>query len=116
MSAPGRKNIELWRGNSETLHFRLKNKDGTPFILTGSVLTFRLTHEKGVLVKTIGNGLVIGGTDTNEIFISITPAETRLISDGQRVRSVYELERKIELEERTILTGNVTMMGGNNAD
>ena len=104
------------RGNSFRRIFRFKDGAGDPVDLNGSVLVF--VAEAGLvrLVKSTADGsLAMPDPAAGEITLNLTPAETRQFPVG-RLRARYEIERRIEGEETTLVSGCIAVMDGINDD
>jgi len=87
----------LRRGNSFRRAFRFKDAAGDLVDLTGSVLVF------------------VAEAGTARIRKSTEDGETRQFPVG-RLRARYEIERRIEAEETTLVAGCITVMDGINDD
>jgi len=106
----------LRRGNSFRRIFRFKDGDGVPVDLTGSVLTFVAGGDGATIRKSTADGtLPMASPVSGEITLHLTPAETRLLPVG-RLRTRYEIERRIGGEETTLVSGCITVMDGINDD
>ena len=108
--------LGLRRGNSFRRIFRFKDGVGDPVDLNGSVLVF--VAEAGLvrLVKSTADGsLAMPDPAAGEITLNLTPAETRQFPAG-RLRARYEIERRIEGEETTLVSGYIAVMDGINDD
>lgn len=106
----------LRRGNSFRRTFRFKDGDGDPVDLNGSVLVFVTEAGAVRIVKSTADGsLEMPDPSTGEITLHLSPAETRLLPVG-RLRTRYEIERRIDGEETTLVSGCVTVMDGINDD
>ena len=104
------------RGNSFRRIFRFKDGAGDPVDLTGSVLVFVAEAGAIRLIKsTVDGSLGMPDPSIGEITLSLTPAETRQLPVG-RLRARYEIERRIEGEETTLVSGCITVMDGINDD
>ena len=104
------------RGNNFRRTFRFKDAAGGPVDLTGSVLVFVAEAGTVRIRKTTGDGsLGMPDPSIGEITLSLTPAETRQFPVG-RLRARYEIERRIEGEETTLVSGCITVMDGINDD
>lgn len=104
------------RGNNFRRTFRFKDAAGGPVDLTGSVLVFVAEADTVRIRKTTGDGsLGMPDPSIGEITLSLTPAETRQFPVG-RLRARYEIERRIEGEETTLVSGCITVMDGINDD
>ena len=104
------------RGNNFRRTFRFKDAAGGPVDLTGSVLVF--VAEAGtvrVMKSTEDGSLAMPNPAAGEIALNLTPAETRLFPVG-RLRARYEIERRIEGDETTLVSGCITVMDGINDD
>jgi len=106
----------LRRGNSYRRAFRFKDAAGDLVDLTGSVLVFVAEAGAVRLTKSTADGsLAMLDPTTGEITLSLTPAETRQLPVG-RLRVRYEIERRIDGEETTLVSGCITVMDGINDD
>ena len=106
----------LRRGNSFHRTFRFKDTDGDPVDLTGSIVVFVVEAGAVRLVKTTADGtFAMPDPATGEVVLSLSPAETRLLPAG-RLRTRYEIERRIGDEETTLAAGCITVMDGINDD
>lgn len=106
----------LRRGNSFRRTFRFKDAAGYLVDLTGSVLVF--VAEAGttrVRKSTEDGSLAMPDPAAGAVTLHLTPAETRLFPVG-RLRTRYEIERRIEGEETTLVSGCITVMDGVNDD
>lgn len=110
---PTTKDINIWRGNTETLPIAVKIRAGatmTPVNLTGSTLQFRAQWEGGSLAKDIQ--ITDAALGLAELVLST--AETRGVPQGNTAR--YEIERRVGSEEKTIAYGRLIASGGINTD
>lgn len=106
----------LRRGNSFRRTFRFKDAAGDLVNLTGSVLVF--TAEAGttrVRKSTDDGSLEMPDPSAGEITLNLTPSETRQFPVG-RLRARYEIERRFDDEETTLVSGCITVMDGINDD
>ena len=106
----------LRRGNSFRRTFRFKDGAGDPVDLTGSVLVF--VAEAGTVrirKTTEGGSLAMPVPTDGEVMLNLSPAETRQFPVG-RLRARYEIERRIDDEETTLVSGCITVMDGINDD
>ena len=104
------------RGNSFRRSFRFKDSAGDPVDLTGSVIIFIADAGTVRIVKSTADGtLAMPDPATGEITLNLTPAETRQLPVG-RLRTRYEIERRIDGEETTLVSGCITVMDGINDD
>lgn len=110
---PTQKDIPIWRGNTETIPVEVKIKVGAviqPVNLTGSTLHFRAEWEGGFLAKDLDiTDAVLGLAE-----IRLTKAETRGVPQG--APAVYEIERRVGVDEKTIAYGRLIAGGGLNTD
>lgn len=110
---PTQKNIEIWRGNTETIPLEVKVKVGAvlqPVNLTGSTLHFRAEWQGGTLVKVLDiTDAVLGLAE-----IRLTKEETRGVPQG--AAAFYEIERWVGLDQKTIAYGRLIAAGGLNTD
>ena len=106
----------LRRGNSFRRTFRFKDSNGAPVDLTGSVLTFVAAGDGATIRKSTGDGsLLMPDPASGEITLQLTPAETRQLPVG-RLKTRYEIERRIGTEETTLVSGCISVMDGINDD
>jgi len=106
----------LRRGNSFRRTFRFKDTGGDPIDLSGSALIF-VAEAGSVRVRksTEDGSLAMPDPAAGEITLNLAPAETRQFPVG-RLRARYEIERRIEGEETTLVYGCITVMDGINDD
>ena len=106
----------LRRGNSFRRTFRFKDGVGVPVDLTGSVLVFAAEAGAVRISKSTADGsLAMPAPTAGEITLYLKPAETRLLPVG-RLKVRYEIERRIDGEETTLVSGCITVMDGINDD
>jgi len=106
----------LRRGNSFRRTFRFKDGAGDPVDLTGSVIVFVAEAGTARIRKSTEDGsLAMPDPTDGEITLSLSPAETRQFPVG-RLRARYEIERRIDAEETTLVSGCITVMDGINDD
>ena len=104
------------RGNSFSRTFRFKDGDAQPVDLLGSVLMFVVKADQLLLIKSTADGsLDMPDPATGEMTLTLTPAETRLFPVG-RLRTRYEIERRIGAEEVTLAAGFLIVEEGINQD
>ena len=112
---PVQKDMAVWVGNDKTFEFVLwaDSERTTPFDLTGSEMVFLATWPGGSLRKSSSTGDVVLDFVTGRVSIPITPAESRAMPPGSRTR--YEIERRIDGTETTLIYGTVVVSdwGGN---
>ena len=108
--------IGFRRGNDFRRTFRFKDAAGVSVDLTGSVLVFVAEAGTARVRKSTEDGsLAMPDPAAGEITLNFTPAETRLFPVG-RLRVRYEIERRIEGEETTLVSGCIAVMDGINDD
>lgn len=106
----------LRRGNSFSRTFRFKDGTGQPVDLTGAVLMFVAKADAQLLIKSTADGsLDMPDPATGEMTLNLSPAETRLFPVG-RLRTRYEIERRIGAEEVTLVAGFLVVEEGINQD
>ena len=106
----------LRRGNSCERLFRFKDGAGNPVDLTGSEIIFIAETATSIIRKTTAdNSLQMPSPANGEVTLKLRPAETRLLAVG-RLRSRYEIERRIGEEQLTILSGSLIVVQGVNDD
>jgi hypothetical protein len=106
----------LRRGNTYERLFRFRDSAGNPVDLTGSQIVFIAETATSILRKTTAdNTLQMPNPSTGEVTLKLTPEETRLLAIG-KLRSRYEIERRIGGDEFTILSGCLIVVQGVNDD
>ena len=106
----------LRRGNSFRRTFRFKDGSGDPIDMTGSILVFVAEAGAVRIRKTTEDGsLAMPDPTAGEVTLNLSPAETRQFPVG-RLRARYEIERRTEAEEITLVSGCITVMDGINDD
>ena len=106
----------LRRGNTYERLFRFKDGAGNPVDLTGSEIVFIAETTTSTIRKTTADSsLQMPTPATGEVTLKLTPEETRLFAVG-RLRSRYEIERRIGGDEFTILSGCLIVVQGVNDD
>jgi len=106
----------LRHGNSFRRKFRFKDAAGDLVDLTGSVLVFVAEAGTARIRKSTEDGsLAMPDPAAGEVTLHLTPAETRQFPVG-RLRARYEIERRIDSEETTLVSGCITVMDGINDD
>lgn len=104
------------RGNSFERVFRFKDSDGDPINLTGSVIVFSVTSGSAVIRKSTADGGLLMPTPSNgQITLKLTPSETRQFAVG-KLRNRYEIERRIDGSETTLVSGCIVVSQGVNDD
>jgi hypothetical protein len=116
MSTPGKKQITVWKGNTFKMKVRFKVDADTPFDLTGSEIVMTVVHSNGTLeLSSNTSGITLTDPVNGEVDFVMTAEETREMSHiHPYVR--YEIERRINGEQTTLLYGRVDLTGGNNVD
>lgn len=112
MGAPAAYDFSVWRGNTFSRIFRMKDADDELVDLTGSTVVFtaRSTPYEFELIKT----LTVADPPDGEAMLSFTAAETK--SFPLDVPIEYEIERFIDDEQVTLVEGTITGNGGVNDD
>jgi hypothetical protein len=106
----------LRRGNTYERLFRFKDGDGNPVDLTGSEIVFIAETVTSTIRKSTADGALQMPMPTmGEVTLKLTPEETRLFAVG-KLRSRYEIERRIGGDEFTILSGCLIVVQGVNDD
>lgn len=108
---PPYRDINLWRGNSETLTFRLSDAAQLPYDLTDNVIKM-LIESDGTVTEIMGE---VTDALAGEFKINITTAVTKDIS-AKTHQPNYEIRRLFDAEEKTIIYGNLLMSGSINHD
>lgn len=107
MPTPASADFDVWQGNTSEIALKLKTSETTYLDLTGSTFFFKMQWKVGgatqTLVLSIGNGIVITDAAEGYLTITITTAQSRTLLKGRTVK--YELERRIDGKEITLLAG-----------
>jgi hypothetical protein len=104
------------RGNSFERMFRFKDSVGQAIDLTGSVLVFIAETATSLIRKSTSDGtLLMTVPASGEITLKLTPAETRKFVVG-RLKSRYEIERRIGGHDETLVIGCLVVEEGLNDD
>lgn len=113
---PTKYDIDVWRGNTLSRTFRLKNADGSLLDLTGSEFVFRAISGTAELIRkeTPSAEISVPTPENGEVLLALAPADTRLLPDGKTAR--YELERRISATQTTILYGYLNVASWANDD
>lgn len=113
---PSKYDIDVWRGNTLSRTFRLKNPDGSLLDLTGSTFVFRAINGSAELLRAESptTELSVPTPANGEVVLALAPADTRLLPDGKTAR--YELERRVGAEQTTILYGYLNVASWANDD
>jgi hypothetical protein len=107
---------DVRRGITYERLFRFKDGAGDPVDLTGSEIIFIAETEVSLIRKTTADGSLQMPTPTmGEVTLKLTPEETRRFVVG-KLRSRYEIERRIGGDEFTILSGCLIVVQGVNDD
>lgn len=98
-------NAQIWAGNDFTLKYSVFDASGSPKNLSGATIDWVM--QKSVsdtdqqIVKSLGSGITLAGTDSNEIRITLDGSDTT----GYSGRYYSELEVELSGIETTIATG-----------
>ena len=103
---PARRDLNLWRGNSETLTYRLLEEGGNPTPLEGMAISMVIDSD-GVVTEIPAE---IPDPDLGR-FLIFLPADLTKDLTSRDYLPHYEIKRTFGAEEKTILFGNL-MMGG----
>lgn len=104
------------RGNSYERLFRFKDGGGQVVDLTGSVLVFTAETAASTIRKSTADAtLMMPVPASGEVTLKLTPEETRLFAVG-RLRSRYEIERRLGGNEETLVSGCLIVEEGLNDD
>lgn len=110
---PTQKDIPIWRGNTETIPVEVKIRVGavmSPVNLTGSTLQFRAQWAGGSIAKDMD----VTDAALGKAELLLTTAETRSVPQGST--ATYEVERRVGIDQKTILYGRLVASGGINTD
>lgn len=106
---PASFDLNVWKGNTFDLKFSVKtrvNKVLVPVDLTGSTLVFRAAWESGSIRKVSGDAdFSITNAVDGQVSLTLSHTETRQLPKDQTVR--YEIERRIDGAQKTVLFGIV---------
>lgn len=110
------KTLRLWKGNTARFEFAFKDAEGAPVDLTGSEMVFRAAWGGGGTLRltSAGGGILFASAAEGRIVINLTVAQTRLIPTGSIAR--YELERRIDGTQTTLIWGAIEAGEGVNDD
>jgi len=125
---PGKLQLQMWRGNTETRLLRCVDGSGLPAPLDGGVVVFRcvrisdgqelmrkcLVHSDSMSVTHQTLAMQTWGSISGVIALALSPSETRQLSAGMSSR--YEIELRLDSEETTLLAGELAGQGGDNDD
>ena len=104
------------RGNSYVRTFRFKDGAEQLVDFTGSEIVFIAETATSTIRKSTADGtLQMPVPPSGEITLKLTPEETRLFAVG-RLRSRYEIERRIGGTEETLVSGCLVVEEGLNDD
>ena len=117
MLLPAKYDLIFWTGNDLEFQFRAKQESGDPFDLTGSELVMTITHGQSqkISIQTGTPNLVITDAANGLFAVKISRDVTRQIRP-RYPNVIYEIERRIDGIETTIINGNIVLLGGNNKD
>ena len=107
--------FEARQGNTLRLGFRFKSEDGVAIDLTGSLIRFRVELGTGTgefIAKSTPSDLQMPDPTTGEVTLVMSPNETDRLKPGRNNR--YEIERQIDGEETTLVTGFIIGIRGVN--
>ena len=115
-NAPAKKDFKIWVGNDTILEFRLLQDSEVPLDLTGSevAMFFKQGTTLHTLSTTTGH-ITIDAPETGVFRVSIDRDFTRSIRSDYPIVQ-YEIERRIDDSQTTILYGNIKLEGGANDD
>lgn len=84
---------EMTSGDTKTLRFTIAN-DGVPVNLeSAAAITFQLGSGTGAVVKTLADGITVGGADLNIISVPLDPADTAPF--GSKTGKGYDVEVEV---------------------
>ena len=109
--SPGRFDLDIWVGNTAKWRFEFAADATTPFDLTGSELLFTLFHDGPPIVRT----LTIDDAAEGKASLMLTVDDTRAVC-AVRGPARYEVERRIDGNQNTLLFGAIRRKGGANND
>jgi hypothetical protein len=108
---PPYRDIDIWRGNSEILTFRLLDSDSVPYDLTDSTFTMLIECD-GVVTEIDGE---ISDALAGEFKVHVSSAITKGLTAKTHLPN-YEIVRLFEAEEKTVVYGNLLASGSINHD
>jgi hypothetical protein len=108
---PARRDIPIWRGNSETFSVHLKSSAGTDTNLNGETVNFVIESDDvfTTIPATITSAL------TGEFTVFISAAVTKDLTAKNHMPN-YEIQRVKGAEIKTVMYGNLLVKGGVNHD
>ena len=115
MSTPPQKSLSIWQGNDERFIFNLKDASGLPMDLTDSeiVLTVASIPDLRKSTNDVDSGLELTDAAAGQFMLTITHGETRNMPKGN---NSYEIERRLDGWQTTLLYGYFEVQGGLNDD
>lgn len=118
MTKPVIVKLNFWRGNTEPFEFRLEDKNGAAFDLTGYDVRMRVSHDNGIIRKSLAAGtMTCADPTTGIVSTEFSPAETRPMIMSRRPGDwEFEISTDNGAFQRTLMTGPVTAEGGDNDD
>ena len=106
----------LRNGNTHERLFRFKGGVGNSVDLTGSeIILIAETVTATIHKTTADSSLQMSTPAMGEVTLKLTPEETRLFALG-KLRSRYEIERRIGGDDFTLLSGCLIVVQGVNDD
>lgn len=102
------------QGNTLPIVLRFTQANGDPYDLTGSEFVLRVAFPGGAYVKTSEDGDITIDTVTATITATLSVAETRAMPVGSFAK--YEVERRYNGQQETMLDGTITVREGVNTD
>lgn len=109
MSGPVRVPIRLWRGNTKTFTFRLR-EDAENYVQLTESDSFTMTVKHG------GDDFTIAGVVTDETLGEIQFSFTVTQSRALLAKPTYEIEWLNGSDQTTVIYGSILLDGGDNAD
>lgn len=107
---PALYDLDIWKGNDLSVGLIFKD-DAARFDLTGSELVFRAAWKGDGQLRQV---LDITDAAAGEAELTLTFEQTRTLPDRKAVS--YEIERRIDGIQTTLLYGAVNVLGGVNDD
>lgn len=100
-------NFDLWSGDDTTLEVTVLDDTGTPVVLTGATLTWKVFTRLGsmLVVKTNGNGIAITDAEHGVCVITLTAADTDVLNGTYH----HELQMVQNGITSTVMVGHVTV-------
>ncbi|WP_420408715.1 hypothetical protein [Hoeflea sp.] len=112
-----KKALTIWVGNTNEFRFRLKQNAETPLDLTGSTIVMTIVHGGDqIVLSSAAEEISIDDPTSGEFVVPISVEQSRSVQPSPGAGIQYEIERRIDGKQTTIIYGSISLAGGNNAD